>query len=336
MSLPQTIDYRRNSLDTIRLMAALMVMFFHAREHLHAQVPPVLDYFFGFFMGVPLFFSLSGFLVWDSVGRSSSLSEYLWKRAKRVYPELWAGVLLNAAALIVFVDRPIPWLELGLFCLTQGSFLQFWTPDALRGYGCGTPNGALWTICVTVQFYIAAFFFHRWMKGKKPGWWLGALLCTIGIAVFSGKLDMVLPGIIFKLYGQTLLPYAWLFLLGMLCANYRDQLIPFLKKWWYLFVLVNILQMITGLDIQTISGYGVVRSITLFLGLVGFAYRFPRLAVKRDISYGIFIFHMIVVNVMIELGITHRFTYLVAAMVISCGMAYISSRILDIKRKKAQ
>ena len=199
MNLPQTVDYRRNSLDTIRLMAALMVMFFHAWEHLHVSVPPALNLFFGFFMGVPLFFSLSGFLIWNSIGRSS-LSGYLWKRVKRIYPELWAGVLLNAAALIFFVDRPIPWLELGLFCLTQGSFLQFWTPDALRNYGCGTPNGALWTICVTVQFYIAAFFFHRWLKGKKLGWWLGALLCTIGIAVFSGRLDQVLQPILFKLY----------------------------------------------------------------------------------------------------------------------------------------
>lgn len=336
MSLPQTIDYRRNSLDTIRLMAALMVMYFHAQEHLQAPAPLMLDYIFVFFSGVPVFFALSGYLIWNSLGRSGGLGDYLLKRGKRIYPELWAGVLLNAAAMILFLDRPIPWLELGLFCLTQGSFLQFWTPDALRSYGCGTPNGALWTICVTIQFYVAAYFFHRWMKGKKPGWWLGALLCAIGISVFSGKLDMVLPGIIFKLYGQTLLPYAWLFLLGMLCANYRDRLIPFLKKWWYLFVPVSILPLITGFDIQTNSGYGVVRSITLFLGLVGFAYRFPRLAVKRDISYGIFVYHMIVVNVMIELGITRRFVYLVAAMVVSCGLAYISSRIFGIKGKKAQ
>ena len=41
-----------------------------------------------------------------------------------------------------------------LFIFCQSSIFQFWTPNFLRGYGCGTPNGSLWTIGILIQFYI--------------------------------------------------------------------------------------------------------------------------------------------------------------------------------------
>ena len=324
----EPVDWRRNSLDAVRLMTAVTVMFFHVREHLQVPVPSALELFFGFFSGVPVFFSLSGFLIWDSIGRSNGFCGYLRKRARRIYPELWSGVLLGAVMLIIFADRPVPWSALALFCAAQGSFLQFWTPDALRSFGCGTPNGSLWTIGVTIQFYFAVYFFYKWMRGKKIRCWLSILACAVVVSVLSPYLQDVLPTVIFKLYGQTLVPYAWLFLLGAVSACYRDRLIPVLMKWWYVCLLISAGVMVTGIDIDSFGvGYSLVRCTALFWGLLGFAYRFPWFDVKKDISYGIFIYHMIVVNVMIELGWTQRFVYMLIAMVISCALAYFSARI---------
>ena len=59
---------------------------------------------------------------------------------------------------------------------------QFWTPEALRGFGCGTPNGSLWTISVIVQFYIVAWFLKK-LTRKKSGLalWIGMLICSLAI-----------------------------------------------------------------------------------------------------------------------------------------------------------
>lgn len=74
------------------------------------------------------------------------------------------GVAIEIIA-IILLYRPLPVKDLAVFTATQATFLQFWTPASLRGYGVGTPNGALWTICVLIQFYIIAWFVQRLFTG---------------------------------------------------------------------------------------------------------------------------------------------------------------------------
>lgn len=50
--------------------------------------------------------------------------------------------------------------------------------------------------------------------------------------------------------------------------------------------------------------YPIVGTNLSCLSSVGFAYAFPKLNIRTDISYTWFIYHMIVVNVFIELGLT--------------------------------
>ena len=52
---------------------------------------------------------------------------------------------------------------------------------------------------------------------------------------------------------------------------------------------------------------------------------YPRLNIKTDISYSIFLHHMTVVNVMIQLGYIHDPVYLVIAVVISIVFAWVST-----------
>ena len=66
-----------NCLNTIRLLAAIEVLYGHAFRHLQIDAIPVLGDFIYFFQGVPIFFTMSGFLIWRSIGRSRSLGEYL-------------------------------------------------------------------------------------------------------------------------------------------------------------------------------------------------------------------------------------------------------------------
>lgn len=81
-------EHRKNCLNTVRLIAAISVFYIHALNHLEVQMPDLLTRIIAFFQGVPIFFAMSGFLVWDSVGRSKSFGAYAKKRFLRIYPEL--------------------------------------------------------------------------------------------------------------------------------------------------------------------------------------------------------------------------------------------------------
>lgn len=156
---------RSDCLNLIRLLAAIGVMYGHAIQHLSLDIPGVVSKFL-WLPGVPLFFCLSGFLIWPSIGRSRTFVEYCRKRFWRIYPELWGAVILNAVVILLLFHKPIEWVKFAVFTFTQSTFFQFWTPDFLRAYGCGTPNGALWTICVIVQFYAFAFVLYKFVYKK--------------------------------------------------------------------------------------------------------------------------------------------------------------------------
>lgn len=165
-------DTRHDCLNTVRLLGALQVLYGHALHHLHIGFIPIAGDFINFFSGVPIFFTMSGFLIWGSCGRSSSYRNYLRKRFWRIYPELWVAVIIEMVVLLSLYEGPYNWPQTILFVFTQGTVFQFWTPDCLRDYGCGTPNGALWTIGVIVQFYIVAYFLFKWLHAKGLKRWL--------------------------------------------------------------------------------------------------------------------------------------------------------------------
>lgn len=167
------INYKYNSLNTFRLLAALQVLWGHTLAHLDLPNIPVLGSFIGFFYGVPIFFTLSGFLIWQSIGSSHSFVDYAKKRFWRIYPELWVAVAVEIAVLLCLYKQSIDWPQLGLFTIGQATIFQFWTPDFLRDYGCGCPNGALWTIAILIQFYFCAYYFHKWLHNRSIYVWLG-------------------------------------------------------------------------------------------------------------------------------------------------------------------
>ena len=312
-------------LNTIRLLAAIEVLYGHTFAHLEIDAIPVLGDFIHFFHGVPIFFTMSGFLIWWSIGRSRSFGEYLKKRFWRIFPELWVAVLVELIVLFLLYHEPINWPQFGAFAITQGTIFQFWTPDCLRGYGCGCPNGALWTVCVLIQFYFFAYFIYKGLHGKKLWVWFAAISLALAISLASPVIRGHLPETIGKLYGQTLLPYLWMFLCASLVAEKKDVMIPFLKKWWWAFVVVLLMKKyIIHWDID--ASYAIFGTLLLFLGMIGFAYSFPKLNIKTDISYGVYIYHMTVVNALITFGLFHNPWLFVLVLVVTCLLAWISTK----------
>lgn len=330
------MDRKNNCLSLFRLIAALTVFAGHAAEHLQLRLPEPVRWFNSLFEGVPMFFLISGFLIWHSLSVNADLKTFATKRLLRLYPELWCAVGMSAISLLVLYAEHLQVLPFAAWLGTQSTVLQFWTPDCLRGFGCGTPNGSLWTVGVTVQCYIVIFVLFRLLRNKSK---LRFLAVTAFFAVFDAAIPMVekfLPAILGKLYMQTFLPFIWIFLAGAFLSENFDTLIASCKKYWWIFLILSAVFEFTNFDL---GRYGILKTLCLAPAMFGFAYALPKLNIKYDITYGLYLYHMIAVNIFVHLGLTGQYWQMLAVLGITAVAASISyaciGRFYRNKKKKA-
>lgn len=324
-----------NSINTLRYLAAFQVMWGHMIVHLNISLPvleglkleQIVSSVLYFFMGVPLFFFLSGYLIWFSIKRTNNPKVYFKKRFLRIYPELWGGIIVEIFTIIIFYREHIQWPKLGLFALAQATIFQFWTPEFLRGYGCGTPNGSLWTICVIVQFYIIIWVARKFFCKRKLLFWILSTTMLMIIGACTGFVEGKIPDILYKLYCQTAVQYLWIFFLGVIVAEYIDILLPLLKKYCWVSIPIFIVWNFLGIDIYS-RNYPILMTIVSCLGCLGFAYKFPKINIKTDISYPVYISHMIFVNIMISIGWIG-----IKGILASLGLTFIYSYLSTIIKK---
>lgn len=309
---------RDNNFDLLRIVAALQVTLVHANEHLklHSQVIDVLQIFPGF----PIFFVISGFLVSASYERSS-LRAYWLNRAVRIFPGLWAclAVSILVAALwgVSFANsETLPWLA------AQLSIAQFYNPDFLRGFGTGVLNGSLWTIPVELQFYIALPVIYAALRSR------GALLIAIAVLIVVNQayVNRDSDGIAMKLIGVSVVPYLYMFLLGVLLQRNREFIGRVLAGraviWLVAYTAASGAMAAIGLRV-TGNYLNPLSAILLALTTIAIAYSHP-IRLPHDLSYGLYLYHMVVINVLVETGATGSYAWLSISILISMLLAYAS------------
>ena len=321
-----------NCLNLFRLIASIQVMVGHMVHHLSLSVPKFIVWPLNIFYGVPIFFLLSGFLIWNSIDRSSDWKVYFNKRILRLYPELWVCLFFEILSIVVFYNEKVSIVDFSVFTICQGSVFQFYTPDVFRNYGCGTPNGSLWTITVIVQFYLFIFFIKKYLKRLSFKGWTVILISSIIIGLLLPFIKPQFPEIVGKLLSQTLIPYFWLFFIGVYIQNFRESIINFITGYWSCFLIINILIYIVGIDLY--ATYPVFRCISLACFMFGFAFKYPQLNIKLDVSYGIYIYHMIFVNIAIQLGFTGNWAIAGCVLISTCIFAYLSTTVVGGFSKK--
>lgn len=118
-----------------------------------------------FFPGVIVLFTVSGFLISDSMERSKTKGEFLKKRVLRLYPELWLCTMVNIVVLLIIASEYLDgsillWLATQIIGIAN-------TPSCLDGFATGSVNGALWTIFVEIQLYLLICFGYDFLKKLK-------------------------------------------------------------------------------------------------------------------------------------------------------------------------
>ena len=215
--LAHGIAYRPD-IDGLRAIAILIVLFFHVD----------IRAFRAGFMGVDIFFVISGYLITsillrDLESNSFSLARFYERRARRILPPLCVVLACSAVAAYI-VLMPGPLKEFGMSLMSVALFssnLYFWTQGGY--FDLPTEENPLlhtWSLAIEEQFYIfhplLLFFLY---KSVRPVW-RERLVILMACASF---LFCAYATIHHSRTAFYLLPFrAWELLLGAIVA-FRDN-----------------------------------------------------------------------------------------------------------------
>ncbi|OZY87712.1 hypothetical protein CBP51_12355 [Cellvibrio mixtus] len=151
---------RLQALDLLRFIAALAVVAYHYLGTSNPSYPQLAGIAQFGYLGVPLFFMISGFVIASSAEQRSPL-QFLISRATRLYPAFWIAVLFTSSV---------------IWCLapTKPSALQVLANLTMLNDYLGITNidGVYWTLQVELKFYLCIFllmalrlfhFYHLWL-----------------------------------------------------------------------------------------------------------------------------------------------------------------------------
>ena len=241
------------------------------------------------------------------------------------------GVLLNAIILVLLYHNNIHWPGFALFQITQSTIFQFWTPDFLRGYATGIPNSPLWTIGVMVQCYFALWFCYRFLHNKGKRRWILTITAFVIFNLGRPVIEPYIPHVLYRLIWNAFPTHLWMFLIGGFVWEYFNSLISILKKGWPISLILAIAVNYFQIDI---GNYPLLKSVFLLCFSVGFGYSFPALKLRYDFSYGLYLYHMIVINVMVFFDVSNSIQYIILAYVLSLLLSIISYFVNNILRSR--
>lgn len=163
MNLTETDQSQRNNLDALRGIAIIGIVLFH--------INPTL--FPGGFLGVPLFFVLSGYLMYTTSMRrlgqhNFHILAYYRQRIKKIYPQLFLMVISTCCFLTLFLPKLLIGIRPEITSIFLG-YNNWWQIAQNTSYfsmhAIPSPFKHLWFLAVELQFYLIwPFLFLLYQK----------------------------------------------------------------------------------------------------------------------------------------------------------------------------
>jgi len=340
-------DATRNNFDLIRLFAASQVAISHITSHLgvESSILGVLS----LFPGVPIFFFVSGYLIYGSYEQgnknpnpnTNTNLNFFVKRFLRLFPALWLCFVLSilsvwASGYLSEVDFSIS--DFAIWVITQNTIFQFYNPDFMRGYGVGVINGSLWTISVELQFYILTPFLFLLLNKLRSHYVILVLLFLV-VANAYNTLNEGL-NVYQKLLNVSFAPWLYMFMLGSLAYKYSSLVSVVKRINFIIFLVLFVVSYFVTKDYGWGNDINPISYLLLAALVLKAAYTKPSLSdallKKNDISYGIYIFHMPIVNYLMYqgvMGVNGLVLAAIATLVVSIlSWFYYEKRILALKK----
>ena len=330
--------YRNNNFDLLRLYAAISVLFNHALHHLYEDynisIPIILEkihYLISYIHGVPIFFLISGYLIYMSYDKNSKLIDYTKNRVLRIYPALLVNLLISVFILSYFgfVKYNFDFLK---WLLAQATIFQFYNAEMFRGFGVGVINGSLWTVSVELTFYILLPLLVLFYN-KRESTIVLIFLISFGLWYYDNFSNKSI--FINKLIHTTIPPYLFLFIIGMTFYKYHNKIIKYIENkfvlYFVLFIIYNIIISLLNIKLNFLVLF--FKWIIFSFMIFSFAFSNRNLSNSilkgNDYTYGIYIYHMLVINIFVYFQLNGKITYIIYVIFISILLGILSWHIIE-------
>ena len=178
-----------NNFDLLRFLLAGTVAIYHAAILTNLSALVWLKGFLSASVAVDSFFIISGFLIFRSYDSSRSLTNYLGKRIRRVFPG-YAAVVIVCSIFLFFVSSKelseyfsLEFLRYLFFNLATLNFVQPTLPGVFETSAWPFVNASLWTIKIEVMFYLAVPFIATLLSRLNRAFFISAIY--IGSILYS-------------------------------------------------------------------------------------------------------------------------------------------------------
>lgn len=296
-----------NNFDLLRMVAAVCITFTHSYNLVgQNDAEPLMQltgsrYDFSF-IGLCIFFSISGYLIAKSACTSPTVVNYWWKRLLRIQPLLLLVCLLsifvlgplftNLPATNYFTDTAT-WTYLRNFFPATG--VQFTLPGVFTANIVeSSVNGSLWTLVVEERLYIivTALFF---LKPSRK-WYFVMPLILLNAVYFLSNFTGIEAIAYFK--GVHIF-YGLVFLNASAYYLFAVDFKKIASSWWLLLIMAAMAVCVAVPVMHYCSVFFAPLLVIALAHIKGFTNRAGR---RGDFTYGIYIFSFPVQQVFINLS----------------------------------
>lgn len=350
---------RNRNLDIVRACATLLVVLYHSWVLTNAvsfEIPILqLIVSLGGELGVTCFFVLSGYGIYCSLwgaekNDSLSFASFMWKRCKRIIPSYYICLLIT-----MLIGTGSIYLSLSNWANILSHLL--FVHNLFPGYA-GSINGVLWTIGVTVQFYIIAIPLYKGIKKWNLFFLFVCIIFTIvcKTTVFRVVLPAFGGEALGFFAGRQLFTALDNFVVGMAVADLVVHRKKQLKTLWAYagsslgiaaLLLVCYIGTKCGIHTNNISGHIWHSIVAIMIGIFLYAVSYIEFDNSRKLyraflwlskyEYGIYLWHLVIIRNLIEnasfvSSLMNRGYYKVLYMifiVLSVFMGWLMSRMAE-------
>jgi peptidoglycan/LPS O-acetylase OafA/YrhL len=296
------------------------------------QIPKIIVEFLSLFPGVPIFFVMSGFLISASYERDNNIWKYTKNRVLRIYPALWVSLVIAIITMYIFFENSVSFATSIKWFFARATFLQFYHNNIFNDYGMGNLNGTLWTIFIELQFYVLVPILYGLFKNNLSKTLVILFFISFSVNLVFKNLDST--SFIVKLVFITIWPYLYMFLFGVFIQKNYWIIQKLLKgKFVYLITLYLVFGYICIIYSLIPKDYYYSILVFLLVPLIfSLAYskvNFNLITLKNDISYGIYIYHLVIINIFIEINLVGDIKYLFLLIILTIFISTLSWKFIE-------
>jgi len=325
---------QKNNFDLMRLILALVVCVVHVSTLSGFSQFAHYGDFFSSYVAVNAFFVISGYLIFMSYERSTSLRAYFSKRVRRIYPAYFVVVFLCALGCIAVTASEIDhdflksWVQ---YLLANLSFLNFLHPTLPGVFATNldhTVNSALWSLKIEAMFYLVVpllvLALHRFHR-------LGVLAILYGCSLaYTALLTRIAEHT-----GSALVTELARQLPGQLCYFVSGAFFFYYQPFFERHTVAFLIPAVLILAVNNVFALPLFEPFALATVVLFFAlFRYLGNVTKHgDFSYSIYILHCPILQVLLSYSLFAQHPYWLLAATL-CTTALASAAMWHLVEKR--